>query len=57
MRKIDFPYNNFPKKDISLRKCTKKTTTAFDEKKVNKNLRLRHDTVGTPPGMTEFLRI
>ena len=23
-KKIDFPYNNFPKKAISLRKCTKK---------------------------------
>ena len=41
IKKIDFPYNNFPKKDISLRKCTKnnkKTTkknNAFGEKKVN----------------------
>ena len=33
--KIDFPYNNFPKKDISSRKCTKKKI-AFGEKKVKK---------------------
>ena len=35
LRKIDFLYNNFPKKAISLRKCTqKKIIFAFSEKKV-----------------------
>ena len=32
-KKIDFPYNNFPKKDISLRKCTH-FFFAFGEKKL-----------------------
>jgi len=47
IRKIDFLYNNFPKKAISLRKCTQKKN-AFGEKKVQ-------ITVGTPPRATEFL--
>ena len=46
--KIDFPYNNFPKKDISLRKCTKKKI-AFGEQKVLKKSRLRRYTAATPP--------
>ena len=33
MKKIDFPYNNFPKMDISLRKCTPFFFSAFGEKK------------------------
>ena len=31
-RKIDFLYNNFPKKAISLRKCTKKKTPSAKKK-------------------------
>ena len=31
--KINFPYNNFPKKDISLRKCTKKRSPSAERKK------------------------
>ena len=38
MKKVDFTYNNFPKTDISLRKCTKKKI-AFGEKKVHKIFR------------------
>ena len=50
IRKIDFPYNNFPKKAISLRKCTK-VFPAFGEKKQHKPFffsRLRRDTAATP---------
>ena len=42
--KIDFLYNNFPEKVISLRKCTKKKI-AFCEKKSQKFLIM----CGTPP--------
>ena len=37
MKKIDFPYNNFPKKDISLRKCTPKNIFSPSAKKKSKN--------------------
>ena len=37
--KIDFIYNNFPKKAISLTKCTQKKNIAFGEKKVQKKFR------------------
>ena len=32
-KKIDFPYNNFPKKAISLKKCTKKKIPPKSQKK------------------------
>ena len=37
MKKIDFPYNNFPKKDISLRKCTQKKIAFGEKKSLKKN--------------------
>ena len=43
-KKIDFLYNNFPEKVISLRKCTK-NFSAFGEKKLKKN----SSCVETPP--------
>ena len=43
-----FPYNNFPKKDISLRKCTPKKNFAFGEKSFFS--RLRRYTAATPGG-------
>ena len=36
MKKIDCPYNNFPKKDISLRNAPPKKYFAFGEKKIKK---------------------
>ena len=53
IRKIDFPYNNFPKKDISFQKCTKKEKNAFDEKKSTFFSRLRRDGFTLPPGLYE----
>ena len=48
MKKIDFPYNNFPKKDISLRKCAQIIFFAFSEKKVKIFFsRLRRYTAAT----------
>ena len=38
IRKIDFLYNNFPKKAISLRKCTKKKNRLRRKKKSKKKL-------------------
>ena len=35
MKKIDFPYNNFPKKGISLRKCTQFFFSPSAKKKSN----------------------
>ena len=58
MKKIDFPYNNFPKKGISLRKCTQKNIFAFGEKKSQKKIsRLRRAIPLRPPrgGAIEFL--
>ena len=53
--KIDFPYNNFPKKGISLRKCTKKKI-AFGEKKIKKKIApAARYTAATPRGAIEFL--
>ena len=52
IKKIDFLYNNFPEKVISVRKCTQKFF-AFGEKKVFKKLRLRREywsCVETPAG-------
>ena len=34
IKKIDFPYNNFPKKDISLRKCTPQKKSPSAKKKL-----------------------
>ena len=50
MKKIDFPYNNFPKKGISLRKCTQKIYFRLRRKKSqNFFSRLRRYTAATPP--------
>ena len=51
IRKIDFLYNNFPKKASSLRKCTKKYISPSAKKKSFFFSRLRRETVlSTPPG-------
>ena len=46
MKKIDFPYNNFPKKGISLRKCTQFIFSPSAKKKFKKNQR---DGLNPPP--------
>ena len=45
-KKIDFTYNNFPKKAISLRKCTKKKIAKKSKKKIAPAALYRW----TPPG-------
>ena len=46
IRKIDFPYNNLQKKDISLRKCTKKKKKRLRRKNIFFS-RFWRDTAGT----------
>ena len=51
IRKIDFLYNNFPKKVISLRKCTKKKKKKNRLRRKKSQFffsRLRRDTAATP---------
>ena len=50
IRKIDFLYNSFPKKAISLRKCTQKKIAFGEKKSPNFFSRLRRDTVAPPGG-------
>ena len=51
IKKIGFPYNNFPKKGISLRKYTHKKKSPSAKKKVKKFFApaVRY-TAATPPG-------